>query len=429
MSVINEIKRIKEQYKSTVLKLPNVCGVGIGYRIVSRRMTGELTIMILVRKKIPKAGLTAEALAPQELGGIRTDVLEVGDLRPLQARTDPWRPAPGGVSIGHYKISAGTLGCTVFDRKTQTRLILSNNHIFANMNDAVVGDPILQPGVADGGTIDGHTIARLERFCPINFGTAPASCEIAESFVAGVNIIARLMGSSHKIDSYQAHPQAINLVDAAVARLVDDADVLDEILEIGTVDGVLAAELGMSVKKSGRTTGFSTGEIQVMDATVSVSYGNGLSATFEDQIITTPMSQGGDSGSLLVAGDSNRAIGLLFAGSTESTIHNEIQNVLDCLEVDITGKTGMAAKKSTITVDDIKAVKETHLSELMSKSNVVGVGVGKRSIGGQQTDELALVVMVSEKLPEVQLDKNDLIPRQLDGIPVDVREIGKLEAH
>ena len=60
---------------------------------------------------------------------------------------------------------------------------------------------------------------------------------------------------------------------------------------------------------------------------------------------------------------------------------------------------------------------------------VVGVGVGKRSIGGQQTDELALVVMVSEKLPEVQLDKNDLIPRQLDGIPVDVREIGKLEAH
>lgn len=429
MSIFNEIKSIKEQYKSTVLKLPNVCGIGIGYRIASRRMTGELTIMILVSKKIPKAGLAAEALAPQELGGIRTDVLEVGDIRPLQARTDPWRPAPGGVSIGHYKISAGTLGCTVYDRNTQARLILSNNHIFANINDAIAGDPILQPGVADGGTIDSHTIARLDRFCPINFGTAPSSCDIADSFVAGVNIIARLVGSSHKIDSYQAHPQAVNLVDAAVARPVDEADILDEILEIGTVDGVLPAELGMSVRKSGRTTGFTTGDIQVLDATVSVSYGSGLSATFEDQIITTPMSQGGDSGSLLVAGDTNKSIGLLFAGSTESTIHNEIQNVLDCLEIDFTGISEMAAKKSKVTVDDIKIVKENYLSELMSKSNVVGVGVGKRNVGGQQTDELALVVMVSEKLPEVQLDKSDLIPRLIDGIPVDVREVGKLEAH
>jgi hypothetical protein len=154
-----------------------------------------------------------------------------------------------------------------------------------------------------------------------------------------------------------------------------------------------------------------------------------LSATFEDQIITTPMSQGGDSGSLLVAGNTSKSIGLLFAGSAESTIHNEIQNVLDCLDIDIAGKSDMAIKKSKVTVEDIKVVKETHLSELMSKPNVVGVGVGKRNVGGQQTDELALVVMVSKKLPEVQLDKADLIPRKIDGIPVDVREIGKLEAH
>jgi hypothetical protein len=72
----------------------------------------------------------------------------------------------------------------------------------------------------------------------------------------------------------------------------------------------------------------------------------------------------------------------------------------------------MAATHRTPPAEDINADKETPRSELMSKSNVVGVGVGKRSIGGQQTDELALVVMVSEKLPEVQLDKDDLIPRQ-----------------
>jgi hypothetical protein len=37
----------------------------------------------------------------------------------------------------------------------------------------------------------------------------------------------------------------------------------------------------------------------------------------------------------LVAGDALRAVGLLFAGSDQTTIHNPIQAVLDCLEVTI----------------------------------------------------------------------------------------------
>ncbi len=91
----------------------------------------------------------------------------------------------------------------------------------------------------------------------------------------------------------------------------------------------------MSVRKSGRTTGLSTGEITVLDATVDVSYGLFQSARFEGQIVTGPMSSPGDSGSLLVAGDSQLAVGLLFAGSDQATIHNPIQAVLDCLEVEI----------------------------------------------------------------------------------------------
>jgi len=72
-----------------------------------------------------------------------------------------------------------------------------------------------------------------------------------------------------------------------------------------------------------------------MDATVSISYDTDTAATFEDQILTTAMSQGGDSGSLLVAADDNIAAGLLFAGSTQSTVYNPIQAVLDCLEVNL----------------------------------------------------------------------------------------------
>jgi len=116
---------------------------------------------------------------------------------------------------------------------------------------------------------------------------------------------------------------------------MNDADILDEILEVGVVSGTVSAALGMPIRKSGRTTAFTTGEITVLDATVSVSYGVGRVATFEEQIVAGPISQGGDSGSLVVSGSELKAVGLLFAGSDQSTIINPIQAVLDCLSVDL----------------------------------------------------------------------------------------------
>jgi hypothetical protein len=47
------------------------------------------------------------------------------------------------------------------------------------------------------------------------------------------------------------------------------------------------------------------------------------------------MSQGGDSGSLVVDGNSNKAVGLLFAGSTSTTIFSPIQVVLDGMNIDL----------------------------------------------------------------------------------------------
>ena len=80
----------------------------------------------------------------------------------------------------------------------------------------------------------------------------------------------------------------------------------------------------MEVKKSGRTTGLTTGTVQLLDASVQVGYGGGRTALFTNQILTTNMSKGGDSGSLLVDGEGNKAVGLLFAGSVVVTIHNPL---------------------------------------------------------------------------------------------------------
>ena len=328
-----EVGRVKELHVEAILEKPNVIGVGIGYKVTRNRRTDELSVIVLVRQKLPEAGLRPDDLVSRDLDGVATDVIEVGDVRALQARTDRWRPAPGGVSVGHYQVTAGTFGTVVRDAGTGDRLILSNNHVLANSNEASPGDAILQPGTADGGQVETDTIAELERFCPIEFSSSPPVCSIATGVADLANLLARLVGSSHRLQALQSRPMATNLADAAVARPLNDDDVLDEILEIGVVSGTRPATLSMAVRKSGRTTEFTEGEITVLNATVDVSYGVGRTARFEDQVVSGPMSQGGDSGSLLVAGDSLEAVGLLFAGSDQTTIYNPIQAVLDCLEV------------------------------------------------------------------------------------------------
>ena len=79
--------------------------------------------------------------------------------------------------------------------------------------------------------------------------------------------------------------------------------------------------------------------------------------------------------------------------------------------------------------EKVLAVKKVHERELMAKPNVVGVGVGFRQIAGKPTDTLALVVMVTQKLPISQLNTTDQIPNVIEGIPVDIQEVGELFAH
>ncbi|MDT7864854.1 MAG: hypothetical protein RQ922_03120 [Thermoproteota archaeon] len=90
--------------------------------------------------------------------------MEAGDpvLR-YYIRPYPPRPVPHGYRIGHISITAGALGCLVRDRVTKEILILSNNHVMANFNNASIGEPIVQPGPYDGGKHPADTIATLLR--------------------------------------------------------------------------------------------------------------------------------------------------------------------------------------------------------------------------------------------------------------------------
>lgn len=97
------------------------------------------------------------------------------------------RPAPCGVSIGHENVTAGTLGCLCTGKnepRNQRMLVLSNNHVLANVNNGFAGDPVLQPGPSDGGIAAANQIGILERFVTIRFGGRPNLVDCATAWAA-----------------------------------------------------------------------------------------------------------------------------------------------------------------------------------------------------------------------------------------------------
>lgn len=331
---------------------PNVVAVGVGYKVTDGKRTSTLSIVCSVVRKMKPGELAPEGRIPPAVDDIPTDVVETGLIRAFADRTARYRPSPGGCSIGHVDITAGTLGCLV--RKNGQTYILSNNHVIANSNAARVGDPILQPGPIDGGRFPQDQIATLAQFIPISFpgGTDPGngggdggggggSCN-GGSCISGaaslVNGVSKLFGGKNRLQVVHAGGAtgtaraADNLVDAALARPLNASDVTNDILDVGTIQGQAAGSLGLAVKKSGRTTELTSGEIIQIDVVANVSYGAGLTARFVDQLMAGAMSQGGDSGSA-VLDTNNRIVGLLFAGSTSTTIINRIENVFSALGV------------------------------------------------------------------------------------------------
>jgi len=321
-------RQILRKHRGQLLKKRNVLAVGIGYKITGGRKTKTLSIVCSVEKKLPVSELSKKDLVPEEIEGVPTDVVATGKIKALLSRMDRWRPAPGGVSIGHEQITAGTLGCLV--KKKDEIFILSNNHVLAQSNEGSIGSAILQPGKADGGEFPRDRIGTLAEFVEIKW-IGGEGCSISKAAATMANILARATGSRSRLLAVRQE-EAFNLVDAAISRPVRDTDVVNEILEIGVPSGGLnlTPELGMRIQKSGRTTAVTQDEILQLDVTTQVQYGGGKMAMFEDQIMTGSMSAPGDSGSIIIDMDKN-LVGLLFAGSDEVTVFNRIKHVFDLL--------------------------------------------------------------------------------------------------
>jgi len=295
---------------------------GGGYAIAVRYRLGVPAARSIARKVASEAGETVDV---RRTGRIRP-LAGAGDgpgLRPpvvtaqAAGETDRVRPLRPGVSVAHVDVTAGTLGAFV---RSVTPVegapdgavyALSNWHVLAGSPSARVGDVVVQPGPADGGSAPDDRVGTLARVVPLAAGETQT-------------------------------------VDAAIA-LLDDATV-DAGYPVGAVTTTARAEGGELVGKVGRTTSVTAGRVTAIELDdVVVGYGDELGALrFDDQIEvestgTGPFSRGGDSGSLVYRED-GVALGLLFAGSetggtngTGLTYCNAIDTVLDRLGVTLLG--------------------------------------------------------------------------------------------
>lgn len=251
------------------------------------------------------------------------DVRFVGDITALPLdkpfHRNRVRPLKIGSSISHGRVTAGTLGCFVKDGRGRT-LILSNNHVMANSNNAKVGDRICQPGTYDGGSIESDSVAVLENFVVIE--------------------------------------KKGNLVDAAVAVVNSDERCdLSTLTGLGRNSGKFEGEVepGDLVCKFGRTTSTTLGRVTAveMDSVGVGGYSDTLPVAYFNQQIEiegaedVSFSDGGDSGSVIFSAPSGRdgehkALGLLFAGGPQGgsngkglTYANDLNNVLKAFDVTV----------------------------------------------------------------------------------------------
>ena len=308
-----------------LLNLKNVVAVYSGTKLIGGIDTGKKALVVGVSHKEPLSNLSKKDIVPAKYHGLMTDVQETGEI--IALRTDKHRPMPGGVSIGHPQVTAGT-GTPVRIQPERHMIIMSNNHVMANSNDAEIDDATLQPGTHDGGTIE-DTIGHLAEFVPIHFTDEESGCKIALFIVRVLNFLSGFFGRKTRLFPYANY---VNKVDAALSIPISQDDVVPYILDIGNPTGFCDAIVGEPVKKSGRTSGLTHGTVTATDGAAKVSYG-GKYAIFEDQIITTNIASPGDSGSLVLDAD-DCIVGMLFAGSDKLTIVNKIDNVLRELGLD-----------------------------------------------------------------------------------------------
>jgi len=69
-------------------------------------------------------------------------------------------------------------------------------------------------------------------------------------------------------------------------------------------------------------------------------------------------------------------------------------------------------------------VKNKHCLKLLVHPDVVGMGIGLKTVGNSDTGQVCITIYVPRKLPLSELDSEQILPNKLDGISTDIVEFG-----
>jgi hypothetical protein len=245
---------------------------------------------------------------PKEVSGVKVSIQKMG---PISIRPDS---ASSVTNVGHIferhgrvccgsscgptsEASTGTLGALVRKKGSKQPFLLSNNHVFGGCNHVPKGQPILAPSAADGrpGVRAPGEIGRHDAICELRSGSpnfvTPCDMDIALALATNEAVLSSWQGDKSGYD---------------------------------TPTSAIAPASQMKVQKYGRTTGHTTGVVEVR---VTVPKRIGYSARyFKGEVWFTdiwtirsdnadPFALPGDSGSLVANEDASAAVGVLFAAS------------------------------------------------------------------------------------------------------------------
>jgi hypothetical protein len=284
---------------------------------ITRPRPGDYRLAVRVQRRGLENTRQVDAIQRRARGEV--EVRYVGHVVKQQAR--PWgqtrkRPLVIGLSVGHFRITAGTLGAFVRLQKGGQVRLLSNNHVLADEDRAKVGDAILQPGAYDGGRNPRDRIGALDA-------------------------------------TVRLKKRGANRVDAALASLASrvgyDAGTLTGVGTLSSAPPPAIEDVDL-VEKLGRTTGHTRGRVTAFEVdNLVVGYDQG-NLRFDGQVeiegaSTEAFSDGGDSGSLIFTSLGHEAVALLFAGGDQGgsngkglTFANPITAVFELLKVALATK-------------------------------------------------------------------------------------------
>jgi len=300
-------KSLAEARKALEQELLPLAGAGFA-GITHSEAEGEVIVLVedeQTKQRVP-CSFEGYAVRTEVTGKIQTLSSQVAE--PItdvdEERQEEVRPLVGGTSLSAYipdLYYAGTLSMATYDDK-----ILSNAHVIA-MNPETggflaTGTRIIQPGSGDGGKI-GDRVGELEDYIPIDFD--PAAENYADAAIGSIDV------------GVEASPG-------------------EQFYEGGNywVEGWTGVYIEDTVRKSGRTTGVTTGEVIHTNVSVVVQYGD-QSAYFMDQIVVEQenwsFAAPGDSGSAV--DKDGEFVGLLFAGSEDCAVICKAEHIIDELGI------------------------------------------------------------------------------------------------